>query len=81
MTSVTVVLNKALPLGVSATVALEITSDGSAALIAVGEKGNAEMSDLQLGATDGSVTILGGRDRVSAQLIVNHDVDAVDEKS
>ena len=26
------------------------------------------------------MTILGGRDRVSAQLIVNHDVDAVDEK-
>ena len=80
VTSVTVILNKALPVGASVTVALALTADGAAALQAPASAttGTAEDNDLVLGAA--TVTILGGRDRASAQLIVNHDVDAVDEK-
>ena len=73
VTGVTVVLTKTLPVGESADVDLEVVYAAGAA----GAMGNAEENDIVVGT---SVTILGGRDRGSTQMIINHDVDAVDEK-
>ena len=73
VTGVTVVLTKTLPVGFSA----EVTLAKSYGAAAVGDMGYAEDNDIVVGTT---VSILGGRDRGSTQMIVNHDVDAVDEK-
>ena len=73
VTGVTVVLTKTLPVGFSA----EVTLAKSYGAAGVGAMGYAEDNDIVVGTT---VSILGGRDRGSTQMIVNHDVDAVDEK-
>ena len=75
VTSVTVVLDTTVPLGESVLVDLVLSGND-------GLEGNAETgtTDIVLG-TNGTamVTVPSGRDRASAQMIVNHDVDAVNE--